>query len=119
MKQKIAIPLEGEMLSTHFGHCEAFAFITVEDGKITGSEIVEAPVHEHGGHPRFLAAHQITDVVAGGMGGHALNMLQSFGIRVLLGAPVKSYHELANDYLAGTLIASNQPCNHHDAQHHP
>ncbi|MDK2909585.1 MAG: hypothetical protein PWR20_1152 [Bacteroidales bacterium] len=118
MKQKIAIPLEGDVLSGHFGHCEAFAFVDVEDGKIVGTKVVPAPVHEHGGHPRFLAANHVTDVIAGGMGGHAVNMLESAGIKVLLGAPVKNYYALAQDYLAGQLVSTDQSCHHHEGHGH-
>jgi ATP-binding protein involved in chromosome partitioning len=34
MTQKIAIPMENGKLSTHFGHCEYFAIIDVQDKKI-------------------------------------------------------------------------------------
>lgn len=35
MKKRIAIPLEGNVLSAHFGHCHAFAFVDFENNKIT------------------------------------------------------------------------------------
>ena len=36
---KIAIPLTGGQLSTHFGHCEQFGIYEVEDGKIIASKL--------------------------------------------------------------------------------
>lgn len=34
--KKIAIPLENGRLCSHFGHCEQFAIIDVENNTITG-----------------------------------------------------------------------------------
>ena len=35
MKKRIAIPLEGGILCSHFGHCEQFAIVDAEDKSIT------------------------------------------------------------------------------------
>ncbi|MDX9812306.1 MAG: NifB/NifX family molybdenum-iron cluster-binding protein, partial [Bacteroidales bacterium] len=35
MKKRIAIPLEGGILCSHFGHCEQFAIVDAEDKTIT------------------------------------------------------------------------------------
>ena len=45
---KLAIPLAGGELSSHFGHCEAFAVFTIEDAKIVKEERIDPPVHEPG-----------------------------------------------------------------------
>jgi len=118
MKRKIAIPLEGERLAGHFGHCEAFAIIEAEGNQILRTEIVPAPVHEHGGHPRFLAGMEVTDVIAGGMGPHAVNLLKQFGVNVILGAPELHFNEIAQKYLEGQLQSSEEACHAHEGHHH-
>ncbi|AEF96019.1 NifB/NifX family molybdenum-iron cluster-binding protein [Methanotorris igneus] len=38
---KIAIPTENGKISPHFGRCEEFVIVEIEDGKIKNKEIVE------------------------------------------------------------------------------
>ena len=73
---KIAIPTMGAggmdcERSGHFGHCDCFTVVTVEDGAITATEIIDNPPHEEGGCMRpvaLLAEHGIDAIVAAGMG---------------------------------------------------
>lgn len=115
---KIAIPLAGEKLSQHFGHCEAFAIYTVADRKVISSERVEPPTHEHGSHPAFLSASKCDVVISGGMGHHAHEMLREFGIEVYQGQTELDTDELVQAYLDGKLIAGSGSCNHHEGEHH-
>jgi predicted Fe-Mo cluster-binding NifX family protein len=45
---KIAIPTAEGQLAMHFGHCEKFAIIEVEENKIVKTEEAIAPPHEAG-----------------------------------------------------------------------
>ena len=47
---KIAIPMAGGRLCMHFGHCEQFALVDVDEtaGKLTGTSLVTPPPHEPG-----------------------------------------------------------------------
>jgi predicted Fe-Mo cluster-binding NifX family protein len=51
---KFAIPLAEGKLTAHFGHCEEFAIIEVENDQIKNKEILVPPVHEPGALPRWL-----------------------------------------------------------------
>ena len=53
MNTKIAIPLAQGKLSVHFGHCEQFAVISIEDNKISKEEILDPPEHFPGSYPTF------------------------------------------------------------------
>lgn len=117
MKKRIAIPLEGNVLSAHFGHCKAFAFVDVENDKITNITVLDPPEHQHGSFPRFVAAHGATDVIAGGMGPHAISVLNEAKINVHLGAPVETPEKLVNDFIAGKLQLNANYCEH-DAEGH-
>ena len=72
---KIAIPMEQGGLCPHFGHCQAFAIYTVEDGKIVKEETVDPPAHEPGSHPAFLHKLGCNVVIAGGMGVKAQELM--------------------------------------------
>ena len=47
MKKIIAIPLENGVLCAHFGHCEQFAIVNVENNVITEIKEVTPPEHEN------------------------------------------------------------------------
>ncbi|MFC1958043.1 NifB/NifX family molybdenum-iron cluster-binding protein, partial [Chloroflexota bacterium] len=70
---RYGIPVSGGMLSPHFGHCEHFALIDVDEQtkKILKKEFVPAPEHEPGLLPAWLAEQGVSFVIAGGMGSRA------------------------------------------------
>lgn len=111
---KIAIPLADGRLSMHFGHCPAFGFYDVDEGRkaVTGKAVVAAPPHEPGVLPRWLHEQGATLVIAGGMGGRAQQLFASHGIDVVVGAPPEVADEIVAAYLAGTLRAGENACDH-------
>ncbi len=109
---KIAIPLTNNELSSHFGHCEAFAIFTVEGKKIVKHETIDPPVHEPGSHPRFLHELGCSVVIAGGMGIKAQDLMCQNAIQVVVGAPQLPLAELVENYLAGKLEAGTNRCDH-------
>ncbi|MCR4853116.1 MAG: DUF134 domain-containing protein, partial [Prevotella sp.] len=113
MNQKIAIPTQDGVLCPHFGKAPQVTIVTVEDGKVKEAVVLEAPEHEHGAMPRFIAAQSCTDVLCGGLGGGAVNMLNQLGIQVHAGAPAIPIDELLVQYLGGTITYGDGTC-HHD-----
>ncbi len=113
MNQKIAIPTSDGALWPHFGKAPQVTIVTIEDGKVKESVVLEAPEHEHGAMPRFIAAQGCTDVLCGGLGGGAINMLNQLGIQVHAGAPAIPIQELLSQYLGGTIVYGDGTC-HHD-----
>jgi len=111
---KIAIPLANGKLAMHFGHCEHFALIAVDEDekKIMGREDIEAPPHQPGLLPPWLAEHGAKMVIAGGMGQRALGLFAEQGIQVVLGAAAETPERLVNDYLAGRLQTGENICDH-------
>jgi predicted Fe-Mo cluster-binding NifX family protein len=110
MNTKIAIPLAQGRLSVHFGHCEQFAVISIEDNKIVREEILNPPEHVPGSYPNFLANHGVREVIAGGIGGKAIDIFRANGITVHTGAQPKSLHELAADFIQEQLITGENDC---------
>ena len=82
MIQRIAIPTNEGILWQHFGKAPQVTIFDVKDGKIVDSKVLQAPEHEHGAMPRFLAEQGCTDVLCGGLGQGAVNMLNQLGIRI-------------------------------------
>ncbi len=111
---RIAVPVEDGKLSVHFGHCESFALIDTDPGArtILGREDLPAPPHEPGKLPLWLAEHGAKVVIAGGMGGRALELFAQHGITVVVGAPSSAPEHLAAEYLAGTLQSTANACDH-------
>ena len=111
---RIAIPLDGGELSMHFGHCECFALLDVDSSekKILKREDIEAPPHQPGLLPPWLAERGANMIIAGGMGQRALGLFAQQGLQVVLGAPAETPEKLVSDYLAGTLTVGENVCDH-------
>ena len=84
---KIAIPMSGEELSAHFGHCDKFALLEVEGKEIARQTLAVPPPHEPGLLPKWLKEQGVTLVIAGGMGQRAQSLFSENGIEVVCGAP--------------------------------
>ena len=109
----IAIPLANGRLCAHFGHCEAFALVDVdENNKINGTTVHQAPPHEPGLLPRWLHGLGANVVLAGGMGQRAQQLFAENGIKVVVGAPSDTPEQLVTAYVGGTLQAGANICDH-------
>lgn len=53
--KKIAIPLENGRLCAHFGHCQQFSIVDVDNNAIVSETRVTPPPHEPGLLPAWLA----------------------------------------------------------------
>ena len=112
MKKIIAVPSSNELLDEHFGHCRQFALLSVEDDKIISESIIDAPPHEPGLLPKFLAEKGVTDVIAGGMGNRAIQLFNQHQVNVFVGAPKQTPKEITNGFLNGSLEFSANYCDH-------
>ncbi len=110
--KKIAIPLENGRLCSHFGHCQQFAIISIENNAILNEQLITPPPHEPGLLPGWLAEMEVTDVIAGGIGQRAINLFHAHNIKVCVGALPKDPTELASDWINNTLITGNNACDH-------
>lgn len=117
MIKKIAIPLENGVLCAHFGHCQTFAIVSVENNVITGIEEVIPPEHVPGLYPKWVASFGVTDVIAGGMGQQAIMLFNQQHINAFVGAPIKNAQELVTDFLENKLQLNANYCNHDGHEH--
>lgn len=111
---RIAIPMNGDRLNQHFGHCEEFALFDIDprSNKIVSSTVTPAPEHQHGLLPPWLKERGVTHVIAGGMGAHARLLLTEASIEVITGAPSETSPVLVEQFLNGTLQTVERSCDH-------
>jgi predicted Fe-Mo cluster-binding NifX family protein len=118
MIKHIAIPIENGVLCAHFGHCQSFAIVSMENDNITEIREIAAPEHVPGLYPRWIAGFGVTNVIAGGIGAQAIQLFNQQNVNVFAGAPVKTARELVTDFNAGKLTLSANYCNHDDHEGH-
>jgi len=113
-KIKIAIPLAEGKLCMHFGHCETFALVDVDlvQRKIIGRTDLVPPPHEPGVLPCWLAEQGAEQILAGGMGQRAQGLFAEQNIQVTVGLSPETPETLIGLYLAGTLQAGANACDH-------
>jgi len=107
-----AVPVSGGKLCAHFGHCDQFALVETEAGKITGTTMQTPPAHEPGVLPAWLHEMGANIIIAGGMGSRAQQLFNEAGIKVVTGATMDSPESLVNQYLTDTLSTGANVCDH-------
>ncbi len=116
---KIALPTRENTIDSHFGHCEHYTIIEIDDNKnILKKEILASP---EGCGCKSDIAYTLADMgvslmLAGNMGQGAVNVLKAQNIDVLRGCS-GTVDDVVNAYLLGSLTDSQLTCDHHDCTH--
>jgi predicted Fe-Mo cluster-binding NifX family protein len=102
------------MVSPHFGHCEYFALIDVDEDRkeIIRKELVPSPGHQPGLLPEWLAEQGVGLVIAGGMGSRAQSLFQQNRIGVIMGTVESDPEKAVLSYLNGQLATGENICDH-------
>jgi predicted Fe-Mo cluster-binding NifX family protein len=115
---KIALPARDGAIDDHFGHCDYFQVVTVDEGKIVAEQRVDPPAGCgcKSNIVSTLAELGVTVMLAGNMGQGAVNVLGGHGIKTYRGlsGPVAAAVEL---WLAGNVTDSGQSCTAHEGCH--
>lgn len=113
-KMKIAIPMADGKLCMHFGHCEQFALVEVDEASktIASTSYLTPPPHEPGVLPRWLHEQGANVIIADGMGQRAQGLFAQNGIKVVVGAPTAKVEDTVGAYLTGTLEVGANTCDH-------
>lgn len=116
---KIAIPTRNNVVDEHFGHCEYYTIITVDDDhKIVSSQFMASP--EGCGCKSdiapMLSRMGVSLLLAGNMGAGALHTLNANGIEVVRGCNGQ-VNMIVEDYLAGKIQDSGEGCQQHEEHH--
>ncbi len=111
---KYAVPVTGGVLSPHFGHCEQFALIDVDEESRTviKKQLVSSPEHQPGLLPGWLAQQGVNFVIAGGMGARAVDLFRQNRIGVVVGAMETDPEKAVLGHLSGVLATGDNACDH-------
>jgi len=111
---KYAVPVSEGIVSQHFGHCEQFALIDVDETSklILKKEMVSSPGHEPGLLPVWLAGKGVSLVIAGGMGSRAQTLFQQNNIGVITGIMENDPERAVMSHLQGVLETGDNICDH-------
>jgi predicted Fe-Mo cluster-binding NifX family protein len=117
---KIAIPVTNDnQIEDHFGHCEFYNIYTIsEKNDIIDTQSLES---EQGcgcksNIASVLKEQGVTIMLAGGIGGGAINVLNDAGIDVIRGCSGVPKDIIAN-YLNGLITDNGISCQHHENHH--
>ena len=116
---KIALPTVENQIDSHFGHCAYYTVFTVNDNKeIVGEETVASPqgCGCKSNIAQTLSAMGVNLMLAGNIGGGAINVLNNSGIEVIRGCEV-DVHTVVKAWLNNTLTDSCETCHSHDDGH--
>ena len=111
MKTIVAIPSSNPGgldagLGAHFGHCDLYTLVAVEDSQVKDVKVIPNVPHQQGGcmaPVQYLAAQGARALIAGGMGLRPLMGFQQVGIDVYYGGAARSVGEAVNAFVAGQL----------------
>ncbi len=117
---RIAIPsigaggLDGER-SGHFGHCDVFTLVDVQDGEVKEVTILANQDHSQGGcmiPVNILARAKADCIIVGGIGMRPLMGFRQAGIDVYHEAETPAIRPVVEKLIAGELavIADDQVC---------
>ncbi|HPS64013.1 MAG TPA: NifB/NifX family molybdenum-iron cluster-binding protein [Ignavibacteria bacterium] len=113
---KIAVPSYSGQVDEHFGHCQYFTVYTVNDNKeITHEETVPSPAGCgcKSNIAEILAGMGVSVMLAGNMGGGAVNVLGSYGIDVIRGCSGNT-KDVAIGWVNGNIIDNGEECHSHE-----
>ncbi len=113
---KIAVAAMGTTVAGHFGHCENFILFDTEDGRIVAEESIPNPGHRPGFLPNFLADRGATVIIAGGMGGGAVDIFNERNVEVIVGVQGEA-RTAVETYLKGELVSTGSVCHKHEHAH--
>lgn len=110
---KIAVAAMGNQVAQHFGHCEAFWIYDTENGAIQQETRILNPGHRPGFLPNFLGDLGVKVIIAGGMGGGAIEIFNERDIETIVGAAGEP-RTAVEQYLNGELKSTGDVCHEHE-----
>jgi predicted Fe-Mo cluster-binding NifX family protein len=117
---RIAVPSEGTggldgLRAGHFGHCDVFTLVDVEDGAIKEVSILANKEHVQGGcmvPVNLLAENKVQRLIVGGIGMRPLQGFNQVGIDVYYDGERREIRPVVEDLIAEKLpvIGEDQVC---------
>ena len=93
-------------MGMHFGHCDIYTLVEVEGDAITSVTTLKNVPHQQGGclaPVQHLASHNVTKLLAGGMGMRPLMAFQQVGVEVYYAGQQPTVGSAVKAFLEGKL----------------
>jgi predicted Fe-Mo cluster-binding NifX family protein len=109
-------------IGAHFGHCELYTLVTLEDRQVKSVDVIPNMPHEQGGcmaPVNYLAQNRVRVLLAGGMGMRPLMGFQQVGIQVYHCGQAQTVAEAIQAFSEGRLpeFGMNHTCGGGGGQH--
>lgn len=114
---KLAISTDNNQVSGHFGRCQLYTIVEIEDNRVIRKFTIDTPPHQPGFLPKFLHEKGIHCVITGGMGPRAQTLFQQLGIEPVIGVQGE-IDDVIRRYLDGKLERGASQCSHGDSNTH-
>lgn len=98
-------------LGAHFGHCDLYTLVTVENDQVAGVKVIPNVPHQQGGcmaPVEHLYRNGVQRLIAGGMGLRPLMGFNQVGIEVYHGGQAQTVGQAVQAMLAGQLPQFSQ-----------
>lgn len=119
---KLAVPSETDaglnaVRSGHFGHCEYFTMVEIEDGAVKDVSVVKNVDHDTygcGGVIQYVIGLDVDAILAAGMGVPPFTRFTEAGIAVYIDTTNPFVGDAVKQFLAGNTprMQLNQACRH-------
>jgi len=117
MKIAATYDAASDTIFQHFGKTQNFKLYTIEDGKITGTEVIDNGGFGHHDLATYLKNLGVETLILGNRGQGAIDALNNAGIKQLAGI-TGNPDKAVEAFLAGTLKDNPEAkCNHHGEHH--
>ncbi len=117
---RIAIPVVDEMFSPHFGRSTGIylAEVDLESKQVTQPRMLDRQTKGCESLPQWLRDLAVDMVVAGGIGGAAVQSLRDKGINVSAGHRGQSPQDVVSSFLDSPEGDASNVCNHDEHENH-
>ncbi len=93
-------------LGAHFGHCDVYTLVSVENGEVGNVSVIPSVPHTQGGcmaPVQYLAEKGAKTLIAGGMGLRPLMGFNQVGIQVYYGGNAPTIGDAVRAFVNGQL----------------
>jgi predicted Fe-Mo cluster-binding NifX family protein len=115
---KLAISTDQGYVSAHFGRCQSYTIVEIDEGQLLSREEIPNPGHQPGFLPEYLSEKGINSIIAGGMGPRAQGLFAQKNIETIIGIQ-GTIDDIIEKFLKQELEAGEDLCGHqHGAEGH-
>ncbi|MFA5570832.1 MAG: NifB/NifX family molybdenum-iron cluster-binding protein [Sphaerochaetaceae bacterium] len=107
--KKIAVAVDKDVVSGHFGLCENFLVFDLENGHIDKIEKVKNPGHRPCELPDFIETIGAQMMIAGSMGKAAAKKFDELNIKYIIGASGEA-RAAVSAFIEGSLKSEGELC---------